>query len=101
MRVPQVGANGCQWDHRSTGLVKHMEIILLINVWLVYFHCSDSTEETPADNIISVSIPVQYNSEIILSRSDNTPLLQHSNISFIKHQNAWFWLVSHCILQST
>uniref|UniRef100_A0A671T6P5 Integrin alpha-2-like n=1 Tax=Sinocyclocheilus anshuiensis TaxID=1608454 RepID=A0A671T6P5_9TELE len=37
---------------------------------VVFEALSDSTEETPADNKISVSIPVQYNSEIILSRSD-------------------------------
>lgn len=70
----QVGANETT---DPQGLEKCKEIILLISVLLVYFHCSDSTEETPADNKISVSIPVQYNSEIILSRSDNTPLLQH------------------------
>ncbi|XP_067254283.1 integrin alpha-2 isoform X3 [Chanodichthys erythropterus] len=38
---------------------------------VVFEALSDSTEETPADNIISVSIPVQYNSEIILSRESN------------------------------
>uniref|UniRef100_A0A8C2FYT4 VWFA domain-containing protein n=1 Tax=Cyprinus carpio TaxID=7962 RepID=A0A8C2FYT4_CYPCA len=37
---------------------------------VVFEALSDSTEETPTDNKISVSIPVQYNSEIILSRSD-------------------------------
>uniref|UniRef100_A0A671PVY7 Integrin alpha-2-like n=1 Tax=Sinocyclocheilus anshuiensis TaxID=1608454 RepID=A0A671PVY7_9TELE len=37
---------------------------------VVFEALSDSTEETPADNKMSVSIPVQYNSEIILSRSD-------------------------------
>ncbi|KAF4108004.1 hypothetical protein G5714_010763 [Onychostoma macrolepis] len=38
---------------------------------VVFEALSDSTEETPADNKISVSIPVQYNSEIILSRESN------------------------------
>ncbi|XP_052464492.1 integrin alpha-2 [Carassius gibelio] len=38
------------------------------NANVVFEALSDSTEETPADNTISVSIPVQYNSEIILSR---------------------------------
>uniref|UniRef100_A0A672L0A7 Integrin, alpha 2 (CD49B, alpha 2 subunit of VLA-2 receptor), tandem duplicate 2 n=1 Tax=Sinocyclocheilus grahami TaxID=75366 RepID=A0A672L0A7_SINGR len=37
---------------------------------VVFEALSDSTEETRADNKMSVSIPVQYNSEIILSRSD-------------------------------
>uniref|UniRef100_A0A671PQT1 Integrin alpha-2-like n=1 Tax=Sinocyclocheilus anshuiensis TaxID=1608454 RepID=A0A671PQT1_9TELE len=38
---------------------------------VVFEALSDSTEETPADNKMSVSIPVQYNSEIILSRESN------------------------------
>ncbi|XP_051541348.1 integrin alpha-2 [Myxocyprinus asiaticus] len=38
---------------------------------VVFEALSDSTEETPADNMILVSIPVQYNSEIILSREAN------------------------------
>ncbi|XP_057176989.1 integrin alpha-2 [Triplophysa rosa] len=38
---------------------------------VVFEAVSDSTEETPADNKISVSVPVQYNSEIILSREAN------------------------------
>uniref|UniRef100_A0A8C2FYQ6 VWFA domain-containing protein n=1 Tax=Cyprinus carpio TaxID=7962 RepID=A0A8C2FYQ6_CYPCA len=38
---------------------------------VVFEALSDSTEETPTDNKISVSIPVQYNSEIILSRESN------------------------------
>uniref|UniRef100_A0A8C1WCZ3 Integrin subunit alpha 2 n=1 Tax=Cyprinus carpio TaxID=7962 RepID=A0A8C1WCZ3_CYPCA len=38
---------------------------------VVFEALSDSIEETPADNKISVSIPVQYNSEIILSRESN------------------------------
>ncbi|XP_059400198.1 integrin alpha-2-like isoform X2 [Carassius carassius] len=38
------------------------------NANVVFEALSDSTEEAPADNKISVSIPVQYNSEIILSR---------------------------------
>ncbi|XP_065146398.1 integrin alpha-2 isoform X1 [Paramisgurnus dabryanus] len=38
---------------------------------VVFEAISDSTEESPADNKISVSIPVQYNSEIILSREAN------------------------------
>ncbi|XP_026075197.1 integrin alpha-2-like [Carassius auratus] len=41
------------------------------NANVVFEALSDSTEETPADNKISVSIPVQYNSEIILSRNSN------------------------------
>ncbi|XP_052464489.1 integrin alpha-2 [Carassius gibelio] len=41
------------------------------NASVVFEALSDSTEETPADNKISVSIPVQYNSEIILSRNSN------------------------------
>ncbi|XP_016144322.1 integrin alpha-2-like [Sinocyclocheilus grahami] len=41
------------------------------DVNVVFEALSDSTEETPADNKISVSIPVQYNSEIILSRESN------------------------------
>ncbi|XDV53921.1 hypothetical protein PO909_022316 [Leuciscus waleckii] len=38
---------------------------------VVFEALSDSTEETPADNIFHESIPVQYNSEIILSRESN------------------------------
>ncbi|KAG1970860.1 integrin alpha-2 [Pimephales promelas] len=38
---------------------------------VVFEALSDSTEETPADNIFHKSIPVQYNSEIILSRESN------------------------------
>ncbi|XP_051765574.1 integrin alpha-2-like isoform X1 [Ctenopharyngodon idella] len=44
---------------------------LLNDASVVFEALSDSTEETPADNRISVSIPVQYNSEIILSRESN------------------------------
>nr|XP_021327895.1 integrin alpha-2-like isoform X2 [Danio rerio] len=50
---------------------------------------SDSTEETPADNKISISIPVQYNSEIILSRESNIDvyLLEKDNNFLTTVQN--------------
>lgn len=62
--------------------------------------CSDSSEETVADNSETVIIPIQYATEIILSRSDyiiNTPRLlnvlhisgklENSETSFSFRQN--------------
>ncbi|XP_043106107.1 integrin alpha-2 isoform X2 [Puntigrus tetrazona] len=51
------------FDFNLNRLQKHADV--------VFEALSDSSEETPADNKISVSIPVQYNSEIILSRESN------------------------------
>lgn len=46
-----------------------MIFIAVAGDYTVHVVCSDSTEETPADNSESVMIHIQYGTEIILTRS--------------------------------
>ncbi|XP_028661458.1 integrin alpha-2 [Erpetoichthys calabaricus] len=44
--------------------INHLQSVAYINFQAL----SDSTEETPENNVVNISIPVQYNSEIVFTR---------------------------------
>lgn len=48
---------------------------MMMMMMVVHVDCSESVEETAADNTQTMTIPIQYGTEIVLSRSDSTAKL--------------------------